>query len=128
MSAREVSRVLRRVESGVTAGDVYRMDANGVRLLLRALLFDGAGVPEWHALAACRGMDESVFFCPAGVDPVPHIWRAKRVCAGCPVRSECLEDAMAWELPSARVGVLGGLSAVERERLHAARTSLGVAA
>lgn len=128
MNQRDVSKVLRRVESRVTSGDAHRMDPNGVRLLLRALLFDGAGVPDWHALAACRGMDESVFFCPPGRDPVPHVRRAKRVCAGCPVRSECLEDAMSWELPSGRVGVLGGLSAGERAQLHAARTGVGVAA
>lgn len=128
MTARDVLPMLRRVESGVRRGEVFRLDPSGVRLLLRALLFDGAGVPAWHALAACRGMDHSVFFTTPGTDPVAQVRQAKRVCRGCTVQTDCLEDAMDWELPSARVGVRGGMSARERERLHAAREALGVAA
>lgn len=124
MTQRETTSMLRRVGAGVRSGEVFRPDAAGVRLLLRALLFDGAGVPTWHALAACAVTDESVFFCESGVDPQRHLDRAKRVCASCPVRSECLEDALAWELPSARVGVRGGLSAAERQRLHLDRTAV----
>jgi len=128
MTARQVTSVLRRVESGVRGGELFRLDPHGVRLLLDALLFDGAGVPTWHVLAACRGMDRSVFFTEPGIDPVAQVANAKRVCRDCTVRTECLEDAMGWELPSRRVGVWGGLSASERERLHTARSVLGVAA
>ncbi len=128
MTARDVLPMLRRVETGVRAGEVFRLDPVGVRLLLRALLFDGAGVPAWHALAACAGMDHSVFFTTPGTDPVSQLREAKQVCRDCTVQTECLEDAMEWELPSARVGVRGGLSARERERLHTARQVLGVAA
>lgn len=128
MTARDVTPVLRRVESGVRRGEVFPVNPHGARLLLRALLFDGAGVPAWHALAACAGMDESVFFTAPGTDPVTQVRRAKRVCQGCTVQTECLEDAMAWELPSTRVGVRGGLSAGERARLHTARQVLEVAA
>lgn len=127
MSARDVTRVLRRVGSGVSAGQVHRVDASGVRLLLRALLFDGAGVPLWHALAACAGMDERLFFPGNGRDRDARTTAAKRVCHGCPVRIECREDAMAWEMPSTRTGITGGLTATDRERLAAAREP-GVAA
>lgn len=119
MSATDVCKTLRRVGTSVTTGDLERLNPEGVRLLLRALLFDGAGVPAWHALAACAGMDEGMFFPAEGADGRPGAYRAKRICAGCPVRRECLEDALAWEMPSTRVGVRGGLLASERQRLAA---------
>ncbi|MGH3947527.1 MAG: WhiB family transcriptional regulator, partial [Pseudonocardiaceae bacterium] len=119
MSARDVTRVLRRVGSGVASGEVHRVDPCGARLLLKALLFEGAGVPAWHALAACSGLDERLFFPGVGPDTHLRVSEAKGVCAGCPVRRECLEDAMSWEMPSTRAGVVGGLTAADRERLHA---------
>lgn len=125
MSAANVCPAVRRIGSGVASGDVYRLDPSGVRLLLRALLFDGAGVPSWHALASCRGMDEALFFPPGDApDCGVRIAAAKAVCAGCPVRRECLDDAMGWEQPSTRVGVRGGLSAAERQRRYAARKAV----
>lgn len=44
---------------------------------------------------------------------------AKRLCDGCEVKQKCLEWALRWEHPEERVGVYGGLSARERERLFA---------
>ena len=46
---------------------------------------------------------------------------AKRVCAGCPVRAECLADTLAWEQPTRRFGIAGGLTPTERQRLHLAQ-------
>lgn len=128
MSAGEVCKVLRRLRSGVDSGALFRIDPHGARLLLRALLFDGAGVPSWHALAACTGMDDAVFFPGDAPDCHDRIEAAKKVCGACPVRRECLDDALTWEMASARVGVRGGLSAAERQRLAVERTSSGVAA
>lgn len=127
MSAKEVRPVLRRVGKEIGSGGAKRLDASGVRLLLRALLFDGAGVPLWHALAACQGMDEAVFFPGNGPDYGERTAAALEVCRGCPVRVECREDVLAWEMPSTRAGVVGGLTAKDRELLHAAPRS-GVAA
>jgi WhiB family redox-sensing transcriptional regulator len=42
---------------------------------------------------------------------------AKRVCQTCPVRMECLKEAVAFEPPGERYGVWGGLSARERDQL-----------
>lgn len=39
---------------------------------------------------------------------------AKAICARCPIRAACLDDALATEVPHSRFGVLGGLSADER--------------
>lgn len=76
----------------------------------------------WRDLAACRGMDTNLFY-PRRGDSV-GVARARAVCASCPVRQECLDDALATESPSdggsatrATVGVRGGLSARERIRL-----------
>lgn len=118
---------MRRVGKEIGSGGAKRLDASGVRLLLRALLFGGAGVPLWHTLAACQGMDEAVFFPGNGPDRDARIAAAKGVCRDCPVRVECREDVMAWEMPSTRAGVVGGLTAKDRELLHAAHGS-GVAA
>ncbi|MFC5994302.1 WhiB family transcriptional regulator [Pseudonocardia hispaniensis] len=77
---------------------------------------------DWRRDAACArpGVDPDVFYPlhsgPAGAAAVE---RAKAVCAGCPVRSACLRDAMAAEEPGERWGVIGGMSAEERAALHA---------
>ena len=62
-------------------------------------------LPTWRTDAACRGMDTDLFFPPRGGDG----WRAKRVCARCPVRAECLDEHL-----GETVGVFGGLSPKER--------------
>jgi len=82
------------------------------------LLFDGHGIPDWHHHAACQEHDPAVFF--ADPSDAQVIQTAKRICAECPVRSECLADVMAWEPPSSRYGVVGGLSVQERRQLHRA--------
>lgn len=69
---------------------------------------------DWQRHAACRGMDVTAFFHPRGERGVP--WRereerAKRVCAQCPVRRECLDYSMSVEEP---FGTWGGVG--ERER------------
>jgi len=115
MSAAEP--VLRRLRTVDTAG-LQRLGPAGVKLSLRQLLFDGESVPVWHVFASCRGMARKVFFPPAGPHAALHVQAAKRMCRGCPVRGACLADVMAWEQPSRRHGVAGGLSPAERHRLH----------
>ncbi|HTP16672.1 MAG TPA: WhiB family transcriptional regulator [Streptosporangiaceae bacterium] len=68
---------------------------------------------HWGRQAACAGMPVSIFFPDTGHDTRP----AKRICRGCPVRGECLEEAMRLDVPGARHGVAGGLSAGERSVL-----------
>jgi len=47
-----------------------------------------AEVSEWTLRAKCRDMADALF--PEGKDQK----RARTVCAGCPVRSECLAEAL----------------------------------
>lgn len=119
--------VLRRVRAVVDSGGAERLDPEAVRALLAELLYDGHGVPDWHEDAACRDHDPALFFPETGNEE--EVTKAKAVCADCPVRAACLRDVMAWERPSARFGVVGGLSVNERHQVHrASRPKRGAAA
>lgn len=67
--------------------------------------------PDWTELALCAQTDPELFFPEKG----GAIRAAKRICAGCPVRAECLADALAHD---ERFGVWGGLSERERRALR----------
>ncbi|CAN5601145.1 hypothetical protein BH24ACT5_BH24ACT5_17330 [soil metagenome] len=65
----------------------------------------------WTTDAACRGMPADLFF-PQQGQPSDQ---AKAVCAGCPVRTECLNYALThYEL----FGIWGGTSQKQRRRLR----------
>jgi WhiB family redox-sensing transcriptional regulator len=90
----------------------------------------------WRAAAACGRVDPEVFY-PLDLDPVgPAVRAARRVCAHCPVRPECLDDVMDTEDPARRWGVIGGTTPDERTALYvrqrataqAAAADLGVVA
>lgn len=66
---------------------------------------------DWRSRAACRDVEPDLFF-PAS-DRGPEATRAKAVCASCPVRSRCLEDAIHWISD----GIAGGFTAAERRRM-----------
>jgi hypothetical protein len=70
---------------------------------------------EWRSRAACREIAGDVFFPTAerGRMRVREVAVAKAVCARCPVRAECLADALA-RIP---YGIAGGLTAEERRAL-----------
>jgi WhiB family transcriptional regulator, redox-sensing transcriptional regulator len=65
---------------------------------------------NWTLMAACATADPGLFFPVAGIPGL----KAKKVCARCLVRSDCLRYALAsgqdW-------GIRGGLDAAERRRL-----------
>lgn len=61
---------------------------------------------DWQLRSACRGVSPEIFFPESGQSTTA----ARRVCAGCPVRTECLAYAVKNR---ERFGVWGGLS--ERE-------------
>lgn len=69
--------------------------------------------PFRRDLAACRGA--TGFMYPSDARGVPA---AKAVCAGCPVRAECLEFALAND---ERWGVWGGTSERQRRAMRAVR-------
>lgn len=66
--------------------------------------------PLWTARAACLDADPALFFPDRG----GRVTRAKRICAICEVRRECLEMALAGN----ERGIWGGLGEEDRRRLR----------
>ena len=64
---------------------------------------------DWSARAACRGTDPDTLFVQGAAQN-----RAKAVCMGCPVRTECLADALDNRV---EFGVWGGMTERERRAL-----------
>lgn len=68
----------------------------------------------WRDDALCTQVDVGdLFFPEKGGSTAP----AKRICAACAVREECLRDALATERPGERHGVRGGATPSERAKL-----------
>ena len=74
---------------------------------------------DWRSRAACIDVDPELFF-PIGTtgSAVDQTDEAKRVCARCPVREDCLEFALASNQDA---GIWGGLNEDERRTLKRAR-------
>jgi WhiB family redox-sensing transcriptional regulator len=68
----------------------------------------------WMADGLCRGLDPAIFFPSDGSGVVV----ARRVCARCKVREECLRYALKNRIDH---GVWGGASERERKRLAKTR-------
>jgi WhiB family transcriptional regulator, redox-sensing transcriptional regulator len=66
-------------------------------------------VTEWAANAACRSADPDLLFVQGAAQN-----RAKTICLGCPVRTECLADALDNRV---EFGVWGGMTERERRAL-----------
>jgi WhiB family transcriptional regulator, redox-sensing transcriptional regulator len=69
---------------------------------------------NWRSASACLSADPDLFF-PISTKGLgeKQIARAKRICAGCPVRRECLEFAQAHDLTH---GIWGGTTPEDRQR------------
>ena len=74
---------------------------------------------DWMNDAACLGADTNLFF-HDGKDGSGSHPKARELCAGCSVRSECLASALAVP-ESEDQGYLGGTSPAERRKLRRAR-------
>lgn len=75
--------------------------------------------PDWWDEATCLGMGPNLFFSPSFPDVESTAKRIKReasakvVCAKCPVKAPCIQEALKYNDD----GVRGGLTAAERRRL-----------
>lgn len=65
---------------------------------------------DWARRAACRGERLAVFFPDKGGDIGP----ARAICASCPVRRDCFEDAM--KTGDVEWGIRAGMTPRERQR------------
>ena len=70
--------------------------------------------PRWMDRARCRGLGTSAFF----GDGPDDIERARVCCEGCPVRTECLEFALA---DRSLVGIWAGTDEAERRAIRRRR-------
>jgi WhiB family transcriptional regulator, redox-sensing transcriptional regulator len=72
----------------------------------------------WQKKAACKGPQSAMFFPPSTFErkdeKEDREANAKRICAGCAVRKDCLEYAMRIRESH---GIWGGLNEVERRHL-----------
>src|SRR5690606_31603910 len=66
-------------------------------------------ITDWTSRAACRGVDPDALFVQGAAQN-----RAKLICRGCPVRTECLADALDNRI---EFGVWGGMTERERRAL-----------
>lgn len=67
---------------------------------------------DWRMQAACRGLDTSLFFPERG--DYAAVEAAKAVCSSCPVRVQCLAEALELPREMAEIGIWGGTSARQR--------------
>ncbi|MCR2801699.1 WhiB family transcriptional regulator [Microbacterium sp. zg.Y909] len=77
---------------------------------MRRPVQDDDGTLAWQSDALCSQTDPEAFFPEKGGSTRD----AKRVCASCDVRTECLEYALRND---ERFGIWGGLSERERRKL-----------
>jgi WhiB family transcriptional regulator, redox-sensing transcriptional regulator len=81
---------------------------------------------NWRSAAACLSADPDIFFpISAAGRAEKQIARAKRICAGCAVRQECLEFALTHEQA---YGIWGGTTPEDRRRDRRRRRRAAVAA
>jgi len=73
-------------------------------------------IAEWSFLAACHVSDAEALFLPNA-----HQNAVKRICRDCPVRYECLAEALDNRIDT---GIWGGMT--ERERRALLRRNPGV--
>ena len=75
---------------------------------------------RWWDHAACKGMDIDLFIFEFGERHINRkIKQAKAVCAVCPVRSECLNEALRFSTTRQDCcGIWGGLTWKERRQLQ----------
>ncbi|HEV2931964.1 MAG TPA: WhiB family transcriptional regulator [Streptosporangiaceae bacterium] len=69
---------------------------------------------NWRSSAACLSADPDLFFPISSTGPAERqIARAKVICAGCPVRIQCLDFALTHDQTH---GIWGGTTAEDRQR------------
>jgi WhiB family transcriptional regulator, redox-sensing transcriptional regulator len=81
---------------------------------------------NWRSAGACRSADPDLFFPLSSTGRGERqIARAKMICAGCQVRRECLEFALAHDQV---YGVWGGTTPEDRQRARRRRRRRAAAA
>ena len=69
---------------------------------------------EWRKKAACLGMPTNVFFLERGASSK----EAKTICNTCPVKTDCLNEAVRINPIYDSYGIYGGKSSRERNKIR----------
>lgn len=105
------AKIHRRLRAGARRGAFDPSSPEGLRQVLRELLFGGEDMPDWRRFAACQNADRDIFYLPLGAGPDPPSPRPPRRCAPA---ARCARPA--WPTP------LGGAAPARRDpRHHAAQ-------
>lgn len=72
----------------------------------------------WSEEAACIGTPDALWFPGRGTAAHAAYATAQWYCNRCPVRRECLQEALDVELPGARYGMRAGLTPAERSAIY----------
>lgn len=76
-------------------------------------------VPDWTKNALCAEIGVEVFFAEKQGDQSGR--QARQACAGCPVKTQCLEWALTFEPWQDMYGVFGGTGPRERRAIRLER-------
>ncbi|MFD0358271.1 WhiB family transcriptional regulator [Streptomyces sp. NPDC127110] len=77
---------------------------------------------DWHEEAPCAEVGAEIFFAEKGRTDI--VAEARKICASCPLRERCLDEAMRQEEGQPkefRSGIRAGLSPTQRARLATER-------
>ena len=81
---------------------------------------------NWRSAGACLSADPDLFFPISSAGPgARQIAQAKVICAGCPVRRECLDFALAHDQV---YGIWGGTTPDDRQRARRRKRRAAAAA
>ncbi len=103
--------VLNMIGLNMIGLNVAGVHVTGLNVIEVAGGTDASAEQEWQERALCAQTDPEAFFPEKG----GSTREAKRICAGCEVKAECLEYALTQD---ERFGIWGGLSERERRRLR----------
>lgn len=95
---------------------------------LKVLGSDTAEDYAWMLEASCRGLDCNLMYPEKG--DAKGIRVAKKMCASCPVKRQCLDFAMTPRegMPFEDGGIWGGTTARERQRMRSSWRRGGIVA
>jgi len=84
--------------------------------LAEGCIFGAMQKRSWMEKASCRGVDTDIFM-PSGRGPFDPVKKelALSYCNTCPVKAECVEYALSFDIT---VGIYGGLTQNDRRRLR----------
>ena len=88
----------------------------------RVCILGGVAKNQWMDKAACRGADSSIFM-PSNRGPFDPVKKAEALsyCNRCPVRAECIDYALSFDIT---IGIYGGLTQQQRRALNKERRTV----